>query len=355
MLTHGRRFADRSALRPRPHVSVVVPLHNEKETLAELHDRLSAALQPLGSYEIVFVDDGSTDGTGLLLAMLASTDPAVRVVPLARNYGQTPALAAGFDRARGDVIVAMDGDLQHAPEDLPRFLDKMAEGFDVVSGWRAHRQDGLWTRRMPSRIANWIMAKLSGVALHDFGTTFKAYRRPVLKKVALHGELHRFIPALASLHGARIAEIPISNPPRTSSRSHYGLSRTWRVMSDLLTVRFLLRYATRPLHLFGPIGFLSLFLGLAGGVFAIGHKVIGGPVFLSHGPLLMLTVTLFAAGINLLAMGLVGELVVRLYYDGKHHRIYTVRRELALQAAGEVPRGRSASHGRVVAGSAWPS
>jgi glycosyltransferase involved in cell wall biosynthesis len=311
-----------------PYVSVVVPLFNERPTLAELYSRLSTELERLGRpYEIVFVDDGSADGTDASLQRLAGADRAVRVVTLARNYGQTPALAAGFDRARGQVIVAMDGDLQHAPEDLPRFLEKIEEGYDVVSGWRAKRQDGLWTRRIPSRVANWIMAKLSEVPLHDFGTTYKAYRRGVIKKIALHGELHRFIPALASWQGARITEIPISNPPRASNKSHYGLSRTWHVMADLLTVRFLLRYATRPLHLFGPIAFLALAAGTIGSGFVLGEKLFGsGHVFLSHGPLLLVSVTLLGAGANLLAMGLVAELLVRLYYDGKRKRIYTQRR-----------------------------
>lgn len=314
------------AVMPRsapPYVSVVVPLLNEQATLVELYDRLTASLDALGQpYEIVFVDDGSQDGTEGTLQVLARADPAVRVVTLARNYGQTPALTAGFDRARGEVVVAMDGDLQHAPEDLPRFLEKIEEGYDVVSGWRARRQDSLWARRIPSRLANWMMARLSGVPLHDFGTTYKAYRRPVLKRIALHGELHRFIPALASWQGASITEIPIANPPRATNQSHYGLSRTWRVMSDLITVRFLLRYATRPLHLFGPFAFLALGAGGAGGLFALAHKIVGpGDVFMSHGPLLLLSGTLVTAGINLLAMGLVAELLVRLYYDGKRHRI----------------------------------
>src|SRR5262249_29188020 len=222
-------------------LSVVVPLFNEAATLEELHRRLTAVLFTIGlPPEIIYVDDGSTDGTGEVLDDIAARDPHVRLIPLARNYGQTAALAAGFDAATGDVVVAMDGDLQHQPEEIPKLLAKLYEGYDIVSGWREQRVDNLWTRRLPSRAANWLMSKLSGVALHDFGTTFKAYRAPVIKRIRLYGDLHRFIPALASWGGARIAEVPIQNIPRPQNQSHYGLARTWRVAADLITVRFLL-------------------------------------------------------------------------------------------------------------------
>jgi glycosyltransferase involved in cell wall biosynthesis len=226
----------------RLQLSIVVPLFNEVGTLDELHRRLSEVLHLLGlSSELIYVDDGSTDGTTDALTAIAALDSAVRPIILARNYGQTAALAAGFDAASGEVIVAMDGDLQHAPEEIPKLLDRLDDGYDIVSGWREQRLDNLWTRRVPSKIANWLMAKLSGVSLHDFGTTFKAYRAPVIKRIRLYGDLHRFIPALASWGGARIAEVPIANIPRPQNLSHYGLSRTWRVMADLITVRFLLR------------------------------------------------------------------------------------------------------------------
>src|SRR5438876_5433471 len=209
-----------------PQLSIVVPLYNERATLEELHERLTAVLGAIGlSYEIVFVDDGSVDGTCRELRAMAAVDPGVRVVKLARNYGQTAALAAGFDRARGEIIVAMDGDLQHAPEDLPVLLAKLDEGYDVVSGWRERRADNYWTRRLPSRIANWLIAKSSGVQLRDFGTTFKAYRSAVIKHIGLHGDLHRFIPALASAQGAGIAEVPITNMRRSQRGSHHGLAR----------------------------------------------------------------------------------------------------------------------------------
>jgi len=307
-------------------LSVVIPLFDEERTLEELYRRLTAVLVDLGLiYELVLVDDGSRDGTYFTASAIGATDPSVVLVKLARNYGQTAALAAGFDRARGRVIVAMDGDLQHAPEDLPRLLDKLAEGYDIVSGWRARRVDGYWTRRLPSRIANWLMAKLSGVPLHDFGTTFKAYRASAIRRVSLFGDLHRFIPALASSYGARIAEVPITNVERPHRASHYGLSRTWRVMADLVTVRFLLRYATRPLHLFGPVGFACFAFGAASGAYVVAAKIVtGAPVFLAHGPLLLLSVVLVQSGVLLVGLGVLAEFLTRIYFDGRKRRIYTV-------------------------------
>jgi glycosyltransferase involved in cell wall biosynthesis len=312
----------------RRQLSIVVPLFNEGATLAELHRRLRGVLLLLGlDAEVIYVDDGSTDGTADALGMLAAHDPSVRVIPLARNYGQTAALAAGFDAAAGEVIVAMDGDLQHAPEEIPKLLEKLDEGYDIASGWREQRVDNLWTRRLPSKIANWLMAKLSGVPLHDFGTTFKAYRAPVIKRIRLYGDLHRFIPALASWRGARIAEVPIANIARPQNQSHYGLSRTWRVMADLITVRFLLRYVTRPLHLFGPLGFSSLGLGSATGTWVLAAKLLTGtPVFLVHGPLLLLSAVLIQTGVVLVGLGLLAEMLTRIYLDGRHRRIYTVAR-----------------------------
>jgi glycosyl transferase family 2 len=307
-------------------LSVVVPLFNEVSTVNELHQRIANVLMMLGGRsEIIYVDDGSTDGTTKALTAVANRHPDVRLIILARNYGQTAALAAGFDAAAGETIVAMDGDLQHAPEEIPTLLDKLREGYDIVSGWREHRVDNLWTRRIPSRIANWLMAKLSGVPLHDFGTTFKAYRATVIKRIRLYGDLHRFIPALASWNGARIAEVPIANIPRARNGSHYGLSRTWRVLADLITVRFLLQYVTRPLHLFGPIGFACFAAGVsAGGWIAATKLVTGAPMFVAHGPLLLLSAVLIQTGVVLIGLGLVSELLTRIYVDGRRRRIYSV-------------------------------
>src|SRR5437870_11600899 len=215
------------------------------------------------TFEIVLVDDGSKDHTFGMLREIAAVDSRVTVVKLRRNFGQTAGLAAGFDHAAGEFVIAMDGDLQHDPADIPQFIARLEEGYDIVSGWRKVRLDNLWLRRIPSRCANWLMAKLSGVDIHDFGTTFKAYRRDILEQIPLYGELHRFIPALASWHGASIVEVPIRNVHRERGNSHYGISRTFRVFFDLITIRFLLRYLSRPLHFFGTVGMLSILAGSA--------------------------------------------------------------------------------------------
>ncbi len=260
-------------------------------------------------------------------ANLVQTDPHLKVIRLRRNFGQTAALsAAGFHEARGEVIVAMDGDLQHAPEDIPALIEKIDEGYDIASGWRKERIDNAITRRIPSRIANWLMAKASGVDLRDFGTTFKAYRAEVLKEVHLYGELHRFIPALASFYGAKVAEVPIQNPPRASGASHYGLSRTFRVLFDILTIRFLLKYFTRPMHFFGAIGLLGTFSGSAMLIYCLVVKLFWQlDIIKEHGPMMIAGGLLLLAGLMMFSTGLIGELVMRIYFETQNRRIYAVR------------------------------
>jgi glycosyltransferase involved in cell wall biosynthesis len=316
-----------------PKYSIVVPLHNEQENVTDLYDRLKAVMETSGeSFEIVLVDDGSSDHTFATLSEIAAVDSRVTVVKLRRNFGQTAGLAAGFDHARGEYIIAMDGDLQHDPADIPLFLEKIAAGYDIVSGWRKVRVDSFWRRRIPSRIANWLMAKISGVDIHDFGTTFKAYRRDILEQVPLYGELHRFIPALASWHGAAICEVPIRNVNRERGTSHYGITRTFRVFFDLLTIRFLLRYLSRPLHFFGTFGMMSIFAGT--GIVAwlgIEKFLRNVPIMPAHGPLMMASLGLLLGGLNLLAIGLLGEMQVRHYYEPSRRAPYSVDRVLRSQ------------------------
>jgi glycosyltransferase involved in cell wall biosynthesis len=310
--------------------SIVVPIHNEEDNVMELYDRLKAVMESLGeSFELIFVDDGSWDRTFAVLEDIASVDSRVLVVKLRRNFGQTSALAAGFDHARGEFVLAMDGDLQHEPADIPNFVAKLREGFDIVSGWRQSRPESLLLRRIPSRCANWLMAKLSGVAIHDFGTTFKAYRGELLKQVPLYGELHRFIPALASWHGASICEIPITCGERVAGASHYGISRTFRVFFDLITIRFLLRYLSRPLHFFGTIGMLSVFAGWVVALWlGLGKLLFHTHVMAEHGPLMIFSAVLILAGVQLLGLGLLGEMQVRHYHEPSRRAPYSIERIL---------------------------
>ena len=320
-----------------PKYSVVVPFHNEEANVTALYDRLKSVMEHVNdSFELVFVDDGSRDRTYRLLEEIAAVDSRVLVIKLRRNFGQTSALAAGFDHAQGEFILAMDGDLQHDPDEIPQFLAKLEEGYDVVSGWRSERGDNLLLRRIPSRAANKLMAAISGVAIHDFGTTFKAYRREVIQNIPLYGEMHRFIPALASWYGASICEIPISNPKRVAGKSHYGLSRTVRVFFDLVTIRFLLRYMTRPLHFFGIIGASGI---LAGGALALWIMLLKlithGPMLAQHGPIFLIAAVLILAGIQMLGIGLLGELQVRHYHTANQRAPYAVDRLLRLRSSEE--------------------
>jgi glycosyltransferase involved in cell wall biosynthesis len=317
-----------------PKYSIVVPFHNEEDNVTTLYDRLKAVMEHVGdTFELVFVDDGSRDRTYRLLEEIAAVDSRVLVIKLRRNFGQTSALAAGFDHAQGEFILAMDGDLQHDPDEIPNFLAKLEEGYDVVSGWRSHRGDNFIMRRVPSRAANLIMATLSGVNIHDFGTTFKAYRREVIQNIPLYGEMHRFIPALASWYGASICEIPISNPAREFGKSHYGLSRTISVFFDLLTIRFLLRYMTRPLHFFGSIGALGMLTGSGMAIWLLVLKLLTGrPIMELHSPIFVIAAVLILAGIQMMGIGLLGELQVRHFYTASHRAPYAVDRILRLRS-----------------------
>jgi glycosyltransferase involved in cell wall biosynthesis len=271
------------------------------------------------------------------LEEIAAVDSRVLVIKLRRNFGQTSALAAGFDHATGEFILAMDGDLQHDPNDIPAFLEKLEEGYDVVSGWREKRIDSYVMRRFPSRCANWLMAKLSGVNIHDFGTTFKAYRREVIHNIPLYGEMHRFIPALASWYGASICEIPIKNVNRERGKSHYGIGRTFRVFFDLLTIRFLLKYMSRPLHFFGSFGALGIMAGSFISAVLLGMKVLNPHqnVMDQHGPLFVIAGVLILAGIQMLAIGLLGELEVRHYYTSQNRFPYAIDHMVRLRAPEE--------------------
>jgi len=318
--------------------SIVVPFHNEEENVTALYARLKPVMEQVGdNFELVLVDDGSNDRTYKLLEEIAAVDSRVLVVKLRRNFGQTSALAAGFDHASGEFILAMDGDLQHDPNDIPNFLEKLEEGYDVVSGWRKERIDNLLMRRIPSRCANWLMARLSGVDIHDFGTTFKAYRRELIQNIPLYGEMHRFIPALASWYGASICEIPIKNANRERGRSHYGIGRTFGVFFDLLTIRFLLKNMGRPLHFFGGFGALGIMIGSILSSILLGIKIFHPhqSVMDQHGPMFVIGAVLIVAGIQLLAIGLLGELQVRHYHSSQRPAPYAVDRLVRLASPEE--------------------
>jgi glycosyltransferase involved in cell wall biosynthesis len=310
--------------------SIVVPIYNEEDNISELYRAITSALDGTDTnYEIIMVDDGSIDGSFSTLKEIAARDQRVKVIRFRRNFGQTAAMSAGFDAAAGDIIIPMDGDLQNDPADIPRLIDKLHEGYDVVSGWRSERKDTFITRKIPSILANALISSLTGVHLHDYGCTLKAYRREVLDGINLYGEMHRFVPALASQVGAKVAEMPVNHRPRLHGTSKYGISRTLRVILDLMTVKFLLTYSTKPIQLFGRWGVYTLLAGLGTGSMTIYMKVFEH-FSMNRNPLLILTAFLLFMGVQFIVLGLLGELNARTYYEAQGKPIYVVRDRINL-------------------------
>lgn len=322
-----------------PELSVVLPVYNEAENILPLFEELMPVLEATDrSFEIIAVDDGSRDESFARLKSVAEGDARVRVVRLRRNFGQTAAFTAAFDRAQGDIIITMDADLQNPPADIPKLLAKIDEGYDVVSGWRQNRwREGIrtfLTRRVPSAVANWLISRATGVHLHDYGCALKAYRADVVRSINLYGDLHRFIPAIASYYGVDIIEVPVNYRSRRFGKSKYGLGRTIRVLLDLLTVRFLLSYATRPIQIFGLLGVAAILLGAGIGVYLTLIKFLYGAA-LAERPLLQFSILLLLVGVQLVIMGLLGEMVARTYYESQGKPIYVVREEIGAQVSPE--------------------
>lgn len=306
------------------HISITVPVFNEVENLPLLYEALIRVLEPLEhSWEMIFVNDGSRDGSSEVLDRLAQKDPRVKVVHFRRNFGQTAAMMAGVNYSSGDIIIPMDADLQNDPADIPRLLAKLAEGYDVVSGWRKQRKDDALKRNFVSRLANRLISMISGVHLHDYGCSLKAYKKDIIKGVKLYGEMHRFIPIYASWFGARITEIPVSHHPRRSGNSKYGLERIMKVIFDLIVVKFLARYAEKPMYIFGSVGVLSFLAALFSGLWAVYLKIFGNTTFIQT-PLPLLVVLTTITGIMCFLMGLLAELVIRTYYESQAKMTYLV-------------------------------
>lgn len=317
-----------------PEVSIFLPVFNEEPNLRPLHAKLDEALKALGrAAEIVYVDDGSSDGSLKILRELAALDSRVRVVALRRNYGQTAAMAAGIDAARGEVLIPMDADLQNDPVDITRLLDKLDEGYDVVSGWRKNRKDKMVTRKIPSMIANRLISWIGGVPLHDYGCSLKAYRRESLQDVRLYGEMHRFIPIYASWAGARVTEIPVEHHPRTMGKSKYGLSRTVKVVFDLITIKFMASYQTKPLYLFGWAGLLTFAISLLSALGAISMKYLSWPHHADfvQTPLPIMAMVTLVLGVQLFLMGLLAEMLVRTYHESQAKPIYAIRQRIGFK------------------------
>ena len=309
-------------------VSFVLPIYNEEQSLPELYRQLAAAGEKLGEpFEIVLIDDGSTDGSFAILRKMQAADPRVKVIRLRKNFGQTAALTAGFDHARGEIVITLDADLQNDPADASLLVAKIREGYDIVSGWRQKRKDKYFSKRLPSKLANWLISRITKVRLRDYGCTLKAYRREVVQNIQLYGEMHRFIPAIASQIGVSIAEVPVNHRPRLYGKSKYKLTKSIRVFLDLLTVKFLLSYSTRPLQIFGLFGLIA---GAVGGVLGIvlSYERLILKQSIANRPLLLLAILLVVIGIQFITMGLLGEIMVRTYHEAVEKRIYAVREVL---------------------------
>jgi glycosyltransferase involved in cell wall biosynthesis len=326
---------DTTVTQTNPELSLFLPVLDEEENLRPMHAKIQSALDSLGkTAEVIYVDDGSTDKSLSILKEIAAADDRVRVISLRRNYGQTAAMSAGIDAAKGDILIPMDADLQNDPADISRLLDKLNEGYDVVSGWRKNRQDKLISRKIPSQIANRIISWIGGVPLHDYGCSLKAYRRDVIQDVRLYGEMHRFIPIYASWAGARVAEIPVDHHARTMGKSKYGISRTVKVVFDLMTIKFMASYGTKPIYVFGTFGVFALFASVFAGLYAVFMKManlIGLPRFHAdfvETPLPVLSIVMFAISIQFFLMGLLAELLVRTYHESQNKAIYAVREKI---------------------------
>jgi len=304
-------------------LSVIIPAYNEQDSLEKLYDELNEALSGKFNYEIIFVDDGSSDNTFNVLSQIRKNDPRVRVIRFRKNFGQTAALAAGFENSCGSIVIPLDADGQNDPADIPRLIKKLNEGYDIVSGWRKNRRDNLVTRTFPSRVANWIIARITGVKLHDFGCTLKAYRWESIKEIRLYGEMHRFIPALASWGGENIAEMVVNHRPRATGTTKYGLNRTFKVILDLMTIKFLASFSTKPIYVFGGLGVLSALGAFLSGTVVLYHKFVSG-LAMNRNPLLFLTGLLVIASIQFILMGLLAELLVRTYHESQGRQIYVI-------------------------------
>lgn len=307
-------------------ISIILPVYNEEESLVELHSKLTNTLTNLGKlYEIIYVDDGSNDRSFEILDEIAKADERVKVIQFRRNFGQTAAIAAGFDYAKGEILIPMDADLQNDPEDIPKLLNKIEEGYDVVSGWRKNRQDKWITRRIPSVLANKLISWVTGVRLHDYGCTLKAYRREIIEDIKLYGEMHRFIPVYAFLAGGKITELVVTHHPRRYGKTKYGLSRTLKVILDLFTIKFFGSYATKPIYAFGGFGILLCLAGVIIGAVTLFQKYAYN-VWVHKNPLLLLAVFLAIVGVQLIMMGLLAEIIIRTYYESQAKPVYLVKK-----------------------------